>query len=130
MAVIHFENGFHGTYQVLDQTLKIGHERIQPYDMTYGAVGSCFYATFLEVAREHGITVASAEVTVEGRKRKTVPSTLEYLKLTLRPESDAEREDLEACMEEALNKCSMAATIRAVAEVEAELAGPERKQDE
>ena len=130
MASIHFENGFHGVYCVQDQILRIGHEWIQPYDMTYGAVASCFYATFLGVLNEHGITVRSAEVTVDGRKRKEVPTTLEYLKLTLKPETDAAREDLEACMQETLGRCSMVATIKAVAQVEAELVLPERKQDQ
>ena len=50
MAVIQFENGFHGTYHIGEQTLKIGHELIQPYDMTYGAIASCFYATYLMIA--------------------------------------------------------------------------------
>ena len=127
MAVIRFENGFHGTYCIQDQTLKIGHEWIQPYDMTFGAVASCFYVTFLGVLNEHGITVRSAEVTVDGRKRTKVPTTLEYLKLTLKPESEASREELEACMNEALGKCSMVATVKAVAQVEAELVLPERK---
>ena len=129
MAAIHFENGFHGVYCVRDQVLEIGSEWIQPYDMTFGAVASCFYATFLGVLKEHGVTVRSAEVTVDGRKRTEVPTTLEYLKLTLQPETDASKEELEACMQEALGKCSMVATIKAVAQVEAELVLPERKQD-
>ena len=129
MADIHFENGFNGVYCVQDQVLRIGNEGIQPYDMTFGAVASCFYATFLGVLKEHGVTVRSAEVTVDGRKRTEVPTTLEYLKLTLQPESDASKEELEACIQEALGKCSMVATIKAVAQVEAELVLPERKQD-
>ena len=110
MADIHFENGFNGVYCVQDQVLRIGNEGIQPYDMTFGAVASCFYATFLGVLKEHGVTVRSAE-------------------LTLQPETDASKEELEACMKEALGKCSMVATIKAVAQVEAELVLPERKQD-
>ena len=129
MATIHFENGFHGVYCVQDQVLRIGHEGIQPYDMTFGAVASCFYATFLGVLEEHGITVRSAEVTVDGRKRTEVPTTLEYLKLTLKPETDAPKEELEVCMQEALRRCSMVATIKAVAQVEAELIPPGRNPD-
>ena len=122
MAVIQFENGFHGTYQVGEQTLKIGHELIQPYDMTYGAVASCFYATFLLVAKERGVSISGAEIRVSGRKRTQVPTTLEYLNLRMIPVSTAGREELEACMQEALQKCSMMATIRQVAEIDAALA--------
>ena len=121
MAVIHFNNGFHGTYQIGNQILEIAHDRIQPYDMTYGAAGACFYSTFLGILREHGLTVDRADVEVEGRKRSTIPSTLEYLKLRLHLEAEDNREVLETCMQEALEKCSMLATIRSVAEIDAEI---------
>ena len=119
MAVIQFENGFHGTYHIGEQTLKIGHELIQPYDMTYGAIASCFYATYLMIAGERNVPISDAVIRIDGRKRREVPTTLEYVKLRMVPVSTASREQLEDCMREALQKCSMMATIRQVAEVDA-----------
>ena len=58
-------------------------------------------------------------IRIDGRKRREVPTTLEYVKLRMVPVSTASMEQLEDCMREALQKCSMMATIRQVAEIDA-----------
>ena len=121
MAELVFEDGFCGTYTIGEQTLAIGYDAIRPYDMTFGALAACLYSTFTELAKEAGITLKRGVVQAEGRKRRTVPSTLEYVKLRVHVEADAERHELKRIFDDALEKCSMAATIRMVAELDASL---------
>lgn len=118
MAVIKFKDGFHGTYVVGDQTLLIGHDHIGPYDMTYGALAGCLYATFLGVCKERGLVVKSGDVHVEGRKRETIPMMLEYVKIDAYIESDNDLTALTSAFEEATNRCSMYQTIAQVAKMD------------
>ena len=52
MAELYYHDGFHGSYQIGNQTLSIGKDAIMPYDMTYGAIASCLYATYLGIAMQ------------------------------------------------------------------------------
>lgn len=120
MALIRFDNGFHGIYKVKGQTLEIGTGGLEPYDMTYGAIGSCLFSTLLKVAEEQGITLSGVEVLIEGRKRQSVPAMVEYLKIRVYAGGDTS-EDLQSCLQEACEKCSMVSTFAKVAEIDAKL---------
>ena len=118
MALIVFDQGFHGYYEAGGQIIEIGETDVQPYDMTYGAIGSCLYATFLEICEERGLKIKEAEIEVNGRKRSEVPTIVTHLNIRLNVHSLEKDEDLQACFEKALECCSMAATFRMVAEFE------------
>jgi uncharacterized OsmC-like protein len=124
MADLLFENGFHGRYTVRGQELVIGYDEIQPYDMTYGAIASCLYSTFCEIAHESGVEIRRCSVHVSGTKRSTVPSTVSRLLIRFAPEADADPSFLEQAFQEALEKCSMVATFRCVAEIDAAIEFP------
>ena len=106
MALIQFENGFHGCYEVNGQKIRIGSDGLEPYDLTYGAIGACLYTNLLKAAEERGITLSGAQVCVEGRKRDAIPATLEYLKVRVFLGGDTSRE-MRDCLEEACRNCSM-----------------------
>ena len=127
MADLLFENGFHGRYTVRGQELLIGYDEIQPYDMTYGAIASCLFSTFLEIARENGVEIRRCAVHVSGTKRSTVPSTVSHLTIRFAPEAEADSSFLERTFQEALEKCSMVATFRHVAEIDARLELPPKE---
>ena len=118
MAEINYHDGFHGTYRIGDQTLVIGSEAIMPYDMTYGAIASCLYATFLGIAKTKDIYVKDAHVSINGRKRTTIPMTLEYISIDITVDTEAEEADVKACMDQAIQNCSMVQTFVKVAEID------------
>ena len=120
MALIRFDNGFHGCYEIRGQKIKIGSGGLEPYDLTYGAIGACLYTNLLKVAEERGITLSGAQVCVEGRKRDAIPATLEFLKIRVFLGGDTSAE-MRECLEEACQKCSMLATFSNVAEIDANL---------
>lgn len=118
MAKIHFEDGFHGTYEAGNQTLTISKEGLLPYDMTYGALAGCLYSNFLKHLSTFGLSVNSTDVLIEGEKRKTVPATLEHVRIVFETDSDADLADLQGCLAEATKTCSMFQMISKVAEME------------
>jgi uncharacterized OsmC-like protein len=120
MALIQFENGFHGYYEVKGQKIRIGSDGLEPYDLTYGAIGACLYSNLLRVAEERGITLPGAQVCVEGRKRAEIPTVLEYLKIRVFLGGDTSIE-MRECLEEASRTCSMLATFSKVAEIDVNL---------
>lgn len=43
-------------------------EGIFPYQLLFGALGSCFYATFLSIAKKKRLTFEKAELEISGNK--------------------------------------------------------------
>ena len=117
MALVVFENGFQGTYEAGQQTLKIGMDALLPYDMTYGALSACLYSNYLKHAAAAGIEIRKTEVYVDGKKRDAVPATLETVDILFRTDSDADEEALQACLQKATETCSMFQTIACVAQM-------------
>ncbi len=117
MALVVFENGFQGTYEAGNQTLKIGQDDLLPYDMTYGALSACLYSNYLKHAGAAGIEIRKTEVYVDGKKRDAVPATLETVDILFRTDSDADEEALQACLKKATETCSMFQTIACVAKM-------------
>lgn len=119
MALVKFTDGFNGTYEIGGQTLHIdGEDGIHPYDMTFGAVASCMYATLLDVCENRNIVIRSSDVTVTGEKRTTVPMTLEHVCIRVVTDSDSDLETLQKAMDRTIQACSMVQTVAKVAEIE------------
>lgn len=116
MAVIRFENGFVGTYQVGGQTLHISKEAIRPYDMTYGAIAGCLWSNFLNLAKD--MEIRSADVVVNGTKRETTPTTLEHVTILIRIDTNASDEKIQNTLDEAIRVCSMVQTVAMVAKID------------
>ncbi len=135
MAEIDYHKGFHGTYQIGDQTLIIGKKDIMPYDMTYGAIASCLFATFLGIAKKKDIYVRDAHVSIDGKKRKKTPTTLEYISIRVTVDTDADEEAVKECMGQALLECSMVQTFALIADIDCKTTvgkyvRPEENEDE
>ena len=118
MAELKYRDGFHGTYEVGGQTLKIGMDAIRPYDMTYGAVASCMWATYLDVTKKKEVSVQGADVSISGFKRKAIPATLERVVIHVTVYSKEPLEKLQECMDLAIKYCSMVQTVAKVAAIE------------
>ena len=59
---IRFENGFNGELLLDEGSVKIGRTPggAAPYDMLYGALASCLYATFLGILEKKRIEIEDA----------------------------------------------------------------------
>ena len=55
---------------------------------------------------------------LDGRKRKEIPTTLEYVNILMRVGGPESAEALKECMDLAMRDCSMVQTVYKVAEIE------------
>ena len=118
MALIKFHDGFNGTYEVGGQTIRIAMDGVHPYDMTFGAMASCMYATFLDHTNARNIKVDEVEIYIDGQKRKEIPTTLDHVDILMRVRSSADEAVLKECMDGAMRDCSMIQTVYKVAEID------------
>ncbi|MGD9887035.1 MAG: OsmC family protein [Bacilli bacterium] len=115
-----FENTFVGTMIAPKGKVLIGaqEEGLRPYNLLFGALGACFYSTFLSIVEKKRLTFASASVEISGRHRDAQIATLEYvqIKITIRKPSD-EKQFLRS-VELGAKYCSIHETISKVAQME------------
>jgi putative redox protein len=91
---------------------------MQPYHLLYGAVGSCFYSTFLSIANKKRLTFENANLEISGIKRDTTPATLEYLKIVFKIRGGSNQEQLKEAADLGAKYCSIHETISKVAKIE------------
>ncbi len=115
--VIEFENGFNGTVHGAGADIHVEKGQIEPYDMTFGALASCFYSTFLGIIEKESLTVSKAKITVTGDKKETVPTMLSWVHLDVELISKEETEKLSKCIQQASETCSMYQMISHVAKM-------------
>lgn len=82
---VHFSNGFKGKLIAANGTVAIGtgQGEVKPYDMLLGALASCLYATFMEIAEKKKISYESVDMAIDSVKRSEVPTTLEKVNVQL-----------------------------------------------
>ncbi len=115
--LVEFENGFVGVVHATGMDIPVKKEVVEPYDMTFGALASCFYSTFLNFVQKENLNVQKAKIMVRGDKRETVPTTLSWVNLDIELVSDETYEDLEQCVLQASETCSMYQMISHVAKM-------------
>ncbi len=117
---LNFNEGFKGTLESPTAKINIGRNEngILPYHMLYGALGSCFYATFLSVADKMRLSFSKAVINISGEKREQVPATLEHVKVELTIYHPSHEEKLIKAAQNGAKFCSIYETISKVAEME------------
>ncbi len=119
---LHFENGFHGVTQINQQRIEMNRETgVGPYDLTFAAIGGCFYATFLDQCDQLHLSVEWCDLEVTGIKRQTVPTTLETVDITVTIKTMDSIDAVTEAFDQASAQCSMLAMVRSVAEVNIQL---------
>jgi len=120
---MHFNHGFHGELIAPKATVAIGSKKdeLAPYDMLLGALGSCLYATFIEIAVKKRIHFDAAHISVEGEKRETIPTTLKWVKVKLSITNAEKESGLVQAAELAAKYCSIYQTLSHVAEMSWEI---------
>jgi len=118
-----FNPDFVGTMTSPTGTVLLGDQDngVEPYHLLYGALGSCFYATFLGIAKKKRLTFTEAHIEVSGRKRDQVPPTLEevLIKMVIFDASD-EAQFIKSA-ELGTQYCSIHETISKVAKMSLEV---------
>jgi putative redox protein len=115
-----FSNTFVGSMTSPSGRVVLGQQPdgMAPYHLLYGAVGSCFYATFLSVANKKRLVFKDASMEVSGIKRDTIPATLEHLKIVFTIRGGENKEQLKESAELGAKYCSIHETISKVAKVD------------
>ncbi|MBN2899759.1 MAG: OsmC family protein [Clostridia bacterium] len=120
-ADIYFSNDFKGVLEVANGQVAIGGEQgtLAPYDLLFGALASCLYATFLDVVRKKRIHFYSAHIEVTGEKQTTVPTVLTWVntKITIKGAEAKDQAAFTKSFDLATQYCSIYQTISKVAEM-------------
>lgn len=118
-----FTNAFEGDMIAPKATIKIGGEEgmVAPYDMLFGALGSCLYSTFLDVMKKKRIGFERLEMVITGEKRTEIPTTLKWVKVEAKIVSPEKENGVEQSFKLATEYCSIYYTISQVAEMSYEI---------
>ncbi|HBH13085.1 MAG: hypothetical protein XD91_0674 [Clostridiales bacterium 38_11] len=114
-----FQQEFKGRLTADNHTIDIGNEKgsLAPYDMLLGALASCYYSTFLDVAVKKRIPFDKAEIIVTGEKRTEIPTTLEWVNLDITIYGAKSQKGIMKAGEMAAKYCSVYQTISHVADM-------------
>lgn len=121
---IEFKNSFEGVLKASNVDVKIGVNEgdAKPYELLFGALASCLYATFLDVVEKKKLKFEACTINVTGEKRTIVPTTLEWVKVefTIKGASNLENKEkaFTKSADLATKYCSIYQTIAQVAEME------------
>jgi putative redox protein len=118
-ANVNFENSFKGELIVDSGRVPIGINQgeVLPYDMLFGALGSCVYATFLDIMAKKRIEFESASISIQGEKKTDIPTTLKWVKTTMTVVGCDDQVKVRRSFELATKYCSIYQTISKVAQM-------------
>ena len=114
-----FNNEFIGSMTSPKGDVKLGMQTDgqAPYHLLYGALGSCFYATFLSVSNKMRLSFDHAELTISGTKRESSPATLDVVEIDMVVYNPSDESKLKKAAELGAQHCSIHETISKVAEI-------------
>lgn len=118
-----FDSSFVGEMTSPKGTIKIGNQDggMKPYHLLYGALGSCFYATFLSVSQKMKLSFSDVSIEVIGNKRAEVPTTLDYVKITMTIYNASDEQKLNKAAKLGAKYCSIHETISKVTDIELDI---------
>ena len=114
-----FKQAFEGELTTERGKFKIGASEgtLLPYDMLLAALGSCLYATFLEIIEKKRIQFEKVEITIDGDKRDGIPATLNNVHLALTVYGASKETGFDQALKLSTEYCSVYQTISKVAEM-------------
>lgn len=118
-VTLNFKNGFNGEIVAKNATAAIGTKEGQlgAYDMYLGALGSCFYSTFLDVLEKKRISYDKVSIHLTGEKRSEVPAYLQWVNLDITVFNPSNENGLDKIAELASKYCSVYQTTAKVAKM-------------
>ena len=115
-----FSNEFEGTMSTKNTQVEIGRNQGQllPYDMMLGALGACYYATFVDVAKKMRLQYQRAAIDIKGVKREEVPTILKEVTMTLTIFGAVDEKGFQRASAMAAKYCSVHETISRVSDID------------
>lgn len=120
-AKVFMNDSFVGHLQLNHYRVEISEDKALPYDLLQGALASCLHSTFLGVLEKNGLSINFVEYNIEGSKRETVPTTLEWLKVKASIDTSSSESKVKEALISASEKCSIYQTLAQVANMELEV---------
>lgn len=117
---LEFTNDFVGTVHAEHGDIHINREgqAIMPYDMLLGALGSCFYSTFLDIARKMRLEYEKADIDIVGVKREETPTHLVTVDRLFTLYGVKDDKGFQRAAELAAKYCSIHHTLSQVADIQ------------
>ena len=118
-----FKNSFEGVLKSpnVDVPIGINEGEAAPYDLLFGSLASCVYATFLDVVLKKRLPFEGCTMRVSGEKRETVPMTLKKVNVIFEVKGATKESAFLKSAEIATKYCSIYQTIAQVAEMSYEV---------
>lgn len=121
---LRFSRAFEGVLEAAHATARIGKNTdgcFKPYDFMLGALGSCYYATFVDIADKMRLEYEAVDIDIHGVKREEVPTTLKTVTMQVTVRGAKEQKGFRRAAELAGKYCSVHETISRVADITLEL---------
>ncbi|MDD3478002.1 MAG: OsmC family protein [Candidatus Izemoplasmatales bacterium] len=114
-----FSNEFVGEMTSPTGTVKIGAQEggMAPYHLLFGALGGCFYSTFLSISKKKRLTFDRARLEIDGVKRTGEIPTLEEVTMRLIVKNPSNTAGIQRSAELGTHFCSIHNTISQVAKM-------------
>ena len=120
---LNFKDTFRGQLNKENHSIEIGkgQDAMAPYELLYGALGSCLHATFMSIAEKKKINFESVDYEITGQKREKPPTTLEYVNVSMTIKGGSDQEKLKKSAQMAAKFCSIYETLSQVADMNLEV---------
>ena len=115
-----FGRAFEGVLEAERAQAHIGKNqdgKFRPYDWMLGALGACYYATFVGIADKMKLAYDRAEIDISGIKREEVPTTLETVDMKVIIHGAQDQKGFDRASQLAAKYCSVHETIAKVATI-------------
>ncbi|MDD2561257.1 MAG: OsmC family protein [Eubacteriales bacterium] len=118
-VAMRFGDRFRGELISDDRQVAIGKSGggMAPYELLLGALGSCYYATFIGIARKMRLEYTGADIAIHGVKRDEIPTTLKSVDMVVTIKGAANQKGFERASGLAAQYCSVHATVAKVADI-------------
>ena len=91
---------------------------LKPYHMLFGALGSCFYATFLSVAQKMRLTFDQASIEVSGYKSDPNLKIIDHVDMNLVIKNASNQDSLKKAAKLGSQYCSIHALVSKAADIQ------------
>lgn len=115
-----FDSNYVGELTSPTGTIKLGSQPngMKPYHLLFGALASCFYATFLSVAEKMRVSFSDVEIEVSGNKRDETPATLDQVTIRMVVYNGTDHNKLKKAADLGAQYCSIHETVSKVAHMD------------
>jgi putative redox protein len=114
-----FGTALAGDMMAEERRLAIGRSSggFAPYELLLGALGSCYYATFIGVAQKMRLKYEGVDIAIHGVKRDEIPTTLKTVDMVVTVRGAASEKGFDRASTLSAKYCSVHETIAKVAQI-------------